>query len=78
MIPKTGNKKWWFERSPNSVGTGFKVKCNDNEISAYIFPDDFQNGNKDLCGAFFNGDVQFIRFIRKDASSEEYFKDNGG
>jgi hypothetical protein len=76
-IPKTGNKRWSIERTPDVKGSGLNVKCNNNLISTYTLPEDFKSGNSVLCPAFLNGDVQFITFISKDHSSEEYFKDNG-
>ena len=76
-MPVAGKKRWTFKQVPRSEGTGLTVKCNEELISTYLLPADFQSGNPTLCPAFLNGDVRFIEFIQKDLSAGEYFRDNG-
>ena len=76
-MPTAGKKRWKFKQVPRSEGTGLAVECNEELISTYLLPADFQGGNPTLCPAFLNGDVRFIEFIQKVQSAEEYFRDNG-
>ena len=76
-MPEIANKRWLLKQVPRSGGSGLTVKCNDELISSYLLPDDFQDGNPSLCQTFLNGDVRFITFISKPQSAEEYFRDIG-
>ena len=76
-MPEIANKRWLLKQVPRSGGSGLTVKCNDELISSYLLPDDFQDVNPSLCQTFLNGDVRFITFISKPQSAEEYFRDIG-